>query len=106
MNTCTQCKAQYEAQRASSLYCSAKCRVAHKRGVSVTDSVTKVSVTPVSVTDNGTTHTPEGYLITGYSKGNGNPARNGIPMVYCGTHQEHITAPYCKDMCDNCVHIE
>ena len=76
--------------------------------VSVTDSVTKVSVTEKpDVTDKSVTDkfTPQGYLITGYSKGNANAARNGIPMVYCGAHGEHVLHSYCVDMCSSCVHI-
>jgi len=63
-NTCKQCNSDYEAKRATSLYCSSKCRVKAGR-LSVTDdsalepvsvtneelSVTKVSVTELSVTD-------------------------------------------------------
>lgn len=50
---CLQCNQEYQAVRATSRYCSAKCRKYASRAVSVTinDSVTPVSVTkPVSVT--------------------------------------------------------
>ena len=40
MAKCKQCNAHYKPKRSTSLYCSAKCRVYHNRGVSVTDSVT------------------------------------------------------------------
>ena len=53
MAICEHCNKAYEAKRASSRYCSDKCRVSANR-VSVTNdglSVT-VSVTDVSVTDN------------------------------------------------------
>ena len=42
---CIQCNLDYESKRATSKYCSAKCRVTANR-----DSVTKDSVTPLSVT--------------------------------------------------------
>jgi len=49
MNKCEVCGNEYESKRSTSRYCSSKCRVGASR-VSVTDSVTKVSVTPLSVT--------------------------------------------------------
>lgn len=48
MAKCLHCGSEFEAKRATARYCSAKCRVKASR--SVTDSVTEVSVTPVSVT--------------------------------------------------------
>ena len=52
---CKNCGIEYEPKRKTSFFCSVKCRVAFNRklanGVSVTDSVTKVSVTtPKQVT--------------------------------------------------------
>ena len=44
MNKCKQCNEPYEAIKATSRYCSAKCRVAANRAGSVT--VTPLSVTP------------------------------------------------------------
>uniref|UniRef100_A0A6H1ZYI0 Uncharacterized protein n=1 Tax=viral metagenome TaxID=1070528 RepID=A0A6H1ZYI0_9ZZZZ len=49
---CIQCKTEYEAIRATSKFCSAKCRVYYNRGVSVTDkslSVTDSVTKPVTV---------------------------------------------------------
>jgi hypothetical protein len=53
MVICDTCKTEFKAKRATARYCSAKCRVKASRGtkpLSVTDSVTEVSVTPISVT--------------------------------------------------------
>ena len=51
MNTCIQCKEEYKAKRATSRYCSDKCRNYSNRGVSGTVGVTKLSGTPLSGTD-------------------------------------------------------
>ncbi len=49
MNTCLHCKEEYKPKRATSKYCSDKCRVQASRV-----SVTEDSVTPLSVTGNAT----------------------------------------------------
>lgn len=45
MSKCKQCGKEFKPKRATALFCSPACRVAFNREVSVTDSVTKVSVT-------------------------------------------------------------
>ena len=59
---CLNCSKEFEAKRATAKYCSAKCRVEHGR-LSVTDglSVTPVSVTKLSVTDDNVTLKPASY---------------------------------------------
>lgn len=49
MAICEHCKAEYEARRADSRYCSPRCRTAAHR---VTDNVTVSDVTDNPVTDN------------------------------------------------------
>lgn len=60
--TCQQCNKEFEAKRKTAKFCCTACRVGHDRKVSVrnsvTDSVTNVSVTEDSVTDDLKTLAP------------------------------------------------
>ena len=62
---CIVCGSEFEAQRSTAQYCSAKCKMRAKRGVSVTDdpvTVTDVTLSPVTLTDDVTL---TGHVLTG-----------------------------------------
>ena len=86
---CLYCNKEFQPKRKTAKYCSGKCRIASLRKiVSVTDSVTKVTVTPkISVTPVIVTN-PK--IVVGKCKWCG---RDITPEVY-GSHWDLIECCY------------
>lgn len=102
---CTLCGKEFEAKRSTARFCSAKCRVAHNR-LSVTKSVTinpvsvtKDSVTPLSVTEqnaNTVRVTTKRRVISSTLEIGTIPKLNKHPLTWCNKHGVWNTSCGCK----------